>query len=388
MRRGVRYPAPGGAGARRTCVGDDTPAGVEEVAAVPEPSRDPGLRAVLTNLAPGSILREGIERVIRAGRGALIVIGWTPEVEPLVSGGFVIDIAATSQRIAELAKMDGSLILDETGTRILRANVHLVPDPSIHTTETGTRHRSAERVARQTGQPVISVSESMGMVTLYLKDTKRVVEDVSALLFRANQALSTLERYRSRLDEVSATLSAREVEDAVAVRDVVLALQRAEMMRRIAQEVEDHVAELGSEGRLIRLQLDELVASTGGERELVVRDYLADRRRKLSRVLEDLAEIGTDDLLDAERIAEILAYDGDELDRAVTPRGFRLLSRIPRLPASIIERLVEQFGTLPRIMEATIAELDDVEGVGETRARAIQDGLRRLAEATLLERYV
>lgn len=355
---------------------------------MPEPSRDPGLRAVLTNLAPGSILREGIERVIRAGRGALIVIGWTPEVAPLVSGGFVIDIAATSQRIAELAKMDGALILDEQGSRILRANVHLVPDPSIHTSETGTRHRSAERVARQTGQPVISVSESMGMVTLYLKDTKRVVEDVSALLFRANQALSTLERYRSRLDEVSATLSAREVEDAVAVRDVVLTLQRAEMMRRIGQEVEDHVAELGSEGRLIELQLDELVSSTGGERDLVVRDYLADRRRKVSRVLEDLSEISTDELLDAERIAEILSYADDELDRAVTPRGYRLLSRIPRLPASIIERLVEQFGTLPRIMEATIAELDDVEGVGETRARAIQDGLRRLAEATLLERYV
>ncbi len=355
---------------------------------MPEPTRDAGLRAVLTNLAPGSILREGIERVIRAGRGALVVIGWTPEVEPLVSGGFVIDIAATSQRIAELAKMDGALILDERATRILRANVHLVPDPSIHTSETGTRHRSAERVARQTRQPVISVSESMGMVTLYLRDNKRVVEDVSALLFRANQALSTLERYRSRLDEVSATLSAREVEDAVAVRDVVLALQRAEMMRRIAQEVEEHVAELGTEGRLIQLQLDELVAATGGERELVVRDYLGDRRRKLSRVLEDIAEIGTDDLLDAERIAEILAYEGDELDRAVTPRGYRLLSRVPRLPASIIERLVEQFGSLPRIMEATIAELDEVEGVGETRARAIQDGLRRLAEATLLERYV
>ena len=355
---------------------------------MPEPTRDEGLRAVLANLAPGSVLREGIERVIRAGRGALVVIGWTPEVEPLVSGGFVIDIAATSQRIAELAKMDGALILNEEGSRILRANVHLVPDPSIRTSETGTRHRSAERVARQTGQPVISVSESMGMVTLYLEDRKRVVEDLSALLFRANQALSTLERYRSRFDEVSATLSAREVEDAVAVRDVVLALQRAEMMRRIAREVEDHVAELGSEGRLIQLQLDELVSSTGGERELVVRDYLGDRRRKLQRVLDDLAALGTDDLLDTESIAEILAYEGDELDRAVTPRGYRLLSRIPRLPSSIIERLVERFGSLPRIMEATIAELDEVEGVGETRARAIQDGLRRLAEASLIERYV
>ncbi|MTV25023.1 DNA integrity scanning protein DisA [Nitriliruptoraceae bacterium ZYF776] len=350
--------------------------------------RDDELRAVLAVLAPGSVLREGIERIIRAGRGSLMVIGWTPEVEPLVSGGFVIDISATSQRIAELAKMDGALVLDSEGERILRANVHLVPDHRIETSETGTRHRSAERSARQTGVPVITVSESMGMVTLYLGDRKHVVEEVSALLVRANQALSTLERYRSRLDEVSATLSAREVEDAVTTRDAVLCLQRAEMMRRIADEVEDHVVELGSEGRLIRLQLDELVATVADERELLVRDYLADRRRRLPKVLEDLAALSTDELLDTSRIAHVLSLDGDALDRPVTPRGYRLLARIPRLPAAVIERLVERFATLPRVMEATIEELDEVEGVGTSRARTIQDGLRRLAEASLLERYV
>jgi diadenylate cyclase len=355
---------------------------------VPDPMRDEGLRAVLAMLAPGSLLREGIERVIRAGRGALIVIGWSPEIEAVVSGGFVIDIGATSQRVAELAKMDGALVVNGDATRILRANVHLVPDPTIETSETGTRHRSAERTARQTRAPVIAVSESMGMVNLYHGDRRYTVEEVSALLFRANQALSTLERYRARLDEVSATLSAREVEDAVTVRDVVLTLQRAEMLRRIALEVEDHVIELGSEGRLIQLQLDELVASVSDERELVARDYLADRRRKLSRVLDDVAVLSTDDLLDSELVASILAYDEDELDRPVTPRGFRLLSRIPRLPASVTERLVDRFGTLPRIMEASIADLDEVEGVGESRARTIQDGLRRLAEASLLERYV
>jgi diadenylate cyclase len=349
--------------------------------------RDEALRAVLALLAPGSILREGMERIIRGGRGALIVIGWTPAVEALVSGGFVIDIGATSQRIAELAKMDGALVLDGAATRILRANVHLVPDPTIETAETGTRHRSAERTAKQTGQPVIAVSESMGMVTLYVGETKHVLEEVSALLVRANQALSTLERYRARLDEVSATLSAREVEDAVTVRDVVLTLQRAEMLRRIAIEVEDHVVELGSEGRLIQLQLEELVGSVVDERELVVRDYLADRRRKLARVLGDVAGLSTDDLLDAEKVASILAYD-DQLERPVTPRGYRLLFRIPRLPPSIIDRLVQRFETLPRIMEASIADLDSVEGIGTSRARSIQDGLRRLAEASLLERYV
>jgi diadenylate cyclase len=349
--------------------------------------RDATLRAVLALLAPGTALREGMERIIRADRGALVVIGWTPEVEALVSGGFVIDIGATSQRISELAKMDGALILDGEASRVLRANVHLVPDPTIDTAETGTRHRSAERTAKQTGQPVIAVSEAMGMVTLYVGATKHVLEEVSALLVRANQALSTLERYRARLDEVSATLSAREVEDTVTVRDVVLTLQRAEMLRRIAIEVEEHVVELGTEGRLIQLQLEELVGSVVDERELVVRDYLADRRRRLSRVLADVASLSTDDLLDAEKVAEILAYD-DQLERSVTPRGYRLLSRIPRLPASIIERLVARFETLPRIMEASLADLDSVEGIGGSRARMIQDGLRRLAEASLLERYV
>jgi len=354
---------------------------------VPEP-RSQELRSALAMVAPGTLMRQGIDRIIRAGRGALMVIGWNPEVAAIVSGGFVIEIGATAQRVAELSKMDGALVLDDQASRVLRANVHLVPDPRIETRETGTRHRSAERVARQTGCPVIAVSESMRMVTLYLGDHKHMVEEVSALLFRANQALSTLERYRARLDEVSATLSAREVEDAVTVRDAILTLQRAEMLRRIALEVEDHVIELGSEGRLIRLQLDELVASVADERELVARDYLADRRRRLKKVLDEISALDTEGLLDAEHVAEILAYEGDELDKPVTPRGHRMVARIPRVPAAVVDRLVERFGCLPRIMEATIAELDDIEGVGESRARAIQDGLRRLAEASLLERYV
>jgi diadenylate cyclase len=355
---------------------------------VVEVGHDDSHRHVLTLLAPGTALREGIERIIRAGRGSLMVIGADSGIAPLLSGGFAVDVEATAQRIAELAKMDGALILDGDATRVLRANVQLVPDAHVDTDETGTRHRSAERTARQTGLPVIAVSESMGVVTVYHGAVKHTLEEVSALLVRANQALSTLERYRMRLDEVSAILSAREVEDAVTVRDVVLTLQRVEMLRRIASEVEDHVAALGTEGRLIQLQLDELVASVVDDRELVVRDYLADRRRTLSRVLGEVAALSTDELLDAERVARLLAFEPGSLERPVTPRGYRLLSRIPRLPAAVIERLVSAFGTLPRVMEATIAELDDVEGIGETRARLIQDGLRRLAEASLLDRYV
>lgn len=356
---------------------------------MPEFDRDDELMPVLAMLAPGTSIREGIERIIRAGRGALIVIGWDKEVDEIVSGGFVIDTNATAQRIAELAKMDGALILDSKGERVLRANVHLVPDPTIHTSETGTRHRSAERVARQTGMPVISVSESMSMVTLYLRDRKRVLEEVSSLLFRANQGLATLERYRARLDEVASTLSAREVEDSVSLRDVVVTLQRAEMVRRIAGEVEDYVAELGTEGRLIELQLDELMSQVDEERSLIVQDYLADRRRRLARPLGALDDFSTEELLDLDRIADALGYDEDgALDRQVTPRGFRLLSKIPRLPDPVIARLVSRFQNLQRVMEATLDDLDEVEGIGEARARNIQDGLRRLAESSLLERYV
>lgn len=349
---------------------------------------DDELRAVLGKLAPGTVLRDGVQRIIASHRGALVVIGMDDGVESVSSGGFSIGINCTAQRLSELAKMDGGIILSGDGDRILKANVHFVPNPSIPTDETGTRHRTAERVAKQTGHPVISVSESMRVVTLYLGSGKIVLEEVSSLLFRANQALATLERYRARLDEGSASLSALEIEDNVTVRDVVQVLQRAEMVVRIAEEIEDYVVELGAEGRLIQLQLDELMSQVGNERALVVQDYLGDRRRKLDTVLDDLNSLSTEELLDLERIARVMSYDADELEQPVAPRGYRLLAKIPRLPDQVIGKLVQRFDNLQGVMGASLEDLDEVEGVGETRARSIKDGLARLAESSLLERYV
>jgi diadenylate cyclase len=337
-------------------------------------------REILAMLAPGTTMRDGIERILRAHRGTLIVLGWTPQVQAICSGGFVIDSPATGQRIAELAKMDGALVVDAEAGRILRANVQLVPDASIPTDETGTRHRSAERTAKQTGLPVLAISESLGVVGLYLDGVRYVVDEVSTVLYRANLAMSTLHRYRQRLDEVIDALAAREIEDQVTVRDVVLALQRAEMLRRIADELEGHVVELGTEGRMVTLQLEELAAPVASVRELIVRDYLADRRRRPSKPLTELADLSTDDLLDHERLARLLAFDAGSLDRKVTPRGFRMLGRIPRLPMAVVERLVEHFGALPAILEASSSALGDVEGVGSARARAVRDGLRRRRE--------
>jgi diadenylate cyclase len=290
--------------------------------------------------------------------------------------------------------MDGAIVLDNDLTKIVRAATHLVPDPSIPTEESGTRHRTAERVARQTGYPVVSVSQSMRIIALYVDGRRYVLDDSAAILSRANQALATLERYKLRLDEVSGTLSALEIEDLVTVRDTVVVTQRLEMVLRIASEIDGYVVELGTDGRLLALQRDELMAGVEQERELVIRDYLPTphgrKPRTVEHVLADLDELSATDLLDLEVIARVCAFGSaaDVLDTAVSPRGYRLLARVPRLPAAVIERLVDHFGGLQKLLAATIDDLQLVEGVGETRARSVREGLSRLAESSILERYV
>ena len=352
------------------------------------------MRATLAAVAPGTALRDGLERILRGNTGGLVVLGHDKTVESLCTGGFPMDVEFSATRLRELAKMDGGVVLDDTYTRILWAATHLVPDPSIPTEESGTRHRTAERVAKQTGYPVISVSQSMRIIALYVDGRRYVLDDSAAILSRANQALATLERYKLRLDEVSGTLSALEIEDLVTVRDAVAVSQRLEMVRRIASEIEGYVVELGTDGRLLSLQLDELMAGVEQERELIVRDYMPPatgrRSRKAEDVLLELDNISATDLLDLGEIARLSGFGAtaDVLDSAVSPRGYRLLARVPRLPGTVVERLVEHFGSLQKLLAAGIDDLQAVEGVGETRARSVREGLSRLAESSILERYV
>jgi diadenylate cyclase len=345
----------------------------------------------LAAVAPGTGLREGLDRILQARMGALVVVGDGPEVLNICSGGFLLDAAFSPQRLSELAKMDGAIILAADGSRIARANVHLVPNPNVPTSETGTRHRTAERVARSIAVPVISVSEDMQVINVYVGDDKHPLEEIPRLLNRANQALSTLERYKSRLDTVQAALSALEVEDLVTLRDVVTVLQRTEMVRRIAEELNLTIIELGDDGRLVRLQLEELLGGVADDRRLVIQDYFhEDAEWHLPEALEALAELDTDDLLDLRSVAASLHLASAgivDLDTHLEPRGYRLLSRIPRLPEAVVERIIDRFTSLQKIMRATIDDLDDVEGVGETRARAIKEGLSRLAETSILDRY-
>jgi len=348
------------------------------------------LHAALAQVAPGTALREGLDRIVRAKMGALLVLGDFPTVLNICSGGFLLDSAFSPQRLSELAKMDGAIILSADSTRIARANVHLVPDPTTVTSETGTRHRTAERVARSIEVPVVSVSEEMGVIAVYVGDHKHVLQEIGRLLERANQALQTLERYKARLDDVTSSLGALEVEDVVTLRDVAAVVQRSEMVRRISDEIDMMIIELGIDARLLRLQLDELFGETNFDLDLVIRDYAACGDREcLDPILHRLMDFDDDELLDVRRVAGVLVQlDPDaDLDQPMQPRGYRLLSRIPRMSESVVANVVERFGTLAKVLRCTAADLAEVPGLDEARARTVKDALSRLAESSILEQY-
>jgi diadenylate cyclase len=341
-------------------------------------------------VAPGTGLREGIDNIIHARSGGLLVIGEPDEISFLFSGGIRLDVDYTPALLYQVAKMDGAIILDSAASQISWANVQLMPDPTILSMETGTRHRTAERVSKQTDALVIAISARRDVVSLYVEGIKYILEDIPSVLSKANQGLATLEKYRTRLDQVSARLTATEFADEAVLYDALAALQRAEMVTRMGAEVERYIIELGTEGRLIEMQLEETVVGVMAERVALVRDYIReDTEQDIERTLQELQALPHEEVLDFGRLAELLGYDRKTStpEFAMSPRGYRALSRIRRLPRLVAQRVVQRFGGLDEILSATESELASVEGVGETRARDIREGLRRLQEVDLVDRY-
>ena len=337
-------------------------------------------------MAPGTPLRDGFERILRGRTGALVVLGHTREVQQISTGGFTLDVPYSATALRELAKMDGAIIIDAESNRIVRAGVHLMPDPSIDTVETGTRHRTADRVSRQTGVPVVSVSSSMSTISLYIDQDRHVVEDSESILSRANQALQTLERYKSRLWEVTNRLSSLEVQDQVTVKDFALVAQRLEMVRRLDLELSGYVVELGTDGRLLTLQLHELSVGIDDLRDLLEQDYRPEGTDVVFG-FSGLQPLTTAELLEPLSVARAVGFASNEhLDTRITTRGYRQMAQINRLPHAFGVRLIEHFGSLQALFGASSAELQEVDGVGDSRARIIRDGLVRLAESAYSER--
>ncbi len=345
----------------------------------------------LEMVAPGTALREGIDNILHAHTGGLIVIGDADELAFLFSGGIKLDLDYTPTLLYELAKMDGAIVLGVNATKIAQANTQLTPDPTILTMETGTRHRTAERVSKQTDALVVAISERREVVSLYVDGTKYILAEIPVVLAKANQALATLDKYRSRLDQVSTRLTALEFEGGVTLHDVLTVLQRAELVTRMAVEIERYIVELGTEGRLIEMQLDETMVGVSADKTALVHDYLVEGGdESLAAAFEHLVRLPHQDLLDFGRLAELLGFDRklNSLDYPVSPRGIRILGRIPRLPKLVVQRIVTELGGLEELLAATDGELETVEGVGEIRAKDIREGLRRQQEINLVDRYL
>lgn len=345
----------------------------------------------LKMISPGTPLREGLDNVLKARTGGLIVVGDGDEVLSIVEGGFNVNSEYSPTYLYELAKMDGAIIISSDLKRILYANAQLISDPSIPSQETGTRHRTADRVAKQTGTIVISISQRRNVISVYKGYTKYVLRDTSLILAEANQAVQTLEKYRSILDMAMNNLCELEFEDMGTLYDVSTAIQRTEMVMRVVREVERYICELGNEGRLISMQLSELVNNVEESGKYLIRDY--HRSREDSDHIAAMAEISSlpdDRLLNLTAICKALGYPEDVavLDELISPRGYRILNKIPRLPMAVIENLVKYFGSLQCILRSSTDELDSVEGIGSVRAKAVKEGLKRIQEKMALERYI
>src|SRR6202050_5556240 len=345
----------------------------------------------LEMVAPGTLLREGIDDILHAHTGGLIVIGEVDDLAFMFSGGIRLDHDYSPAFLYQIAKMDGAIVLNSNATKILFANIQLTPDPTIHTLETGTRHRTAERVSKQTDALVVAISERREVVSLYVDGIKYILEDIPVVLAKANQALATLDKYRSRLDQVSTRLTALEFEGGATLHDVLTVLQRAELVTRMAVESERYIVELGTEGRLIEMQLDETMVGVAADKAALVHYYLVeDTDESFEVAFDQLGRLPHQDLLAFGRLAELLGHDRklNTLDYPVSPRGIRILGRIPRLPKLVVQRIVGEFGGLEELLAATDGELETVDGVGEIRAKDIREGLRRQQEINLVDRYL
>lgn len=344
---------------------------------------------VLQFIAPGTPIREGIDNVLRANTGGLIVVGYNDKVKSIVDGGFQINCPFSPSYLYELAKMDGAIILNELGNTILIANAQLAPDSEITASETGMRHRTAERVARQTKALVIAISQRRNVITLYQGNFRYALKDISVILTKANQGIQMLEKYKVVLERSIAGLSILEFEESVTYNDFLLVLHRFEMVLKIKNELITYLHELGTEGRLIRLQMNEILTDLEEETALIIKDYAIDREIKSRDVLKRMQVLTSNGTLDDISILKLMGYQGYiPLDENKHPRGYRILNKIPRLPIVIIENIITSFGAFSKIISASVEELDDVEGIGEIRAKKIREGLRLIKERLYTERHL
>ncbi|MFP4589526.1 MAG: DNA integrity scanning diadenylate cyclase DisA [Candidatus Bipolaricaulota bacterium] len=336
------------------------------------------LQDLLGHIAPGTEIRDAIDRIVEQGNGGLIVIAELEQVSEVITSGFEMDADFTSQRLAELAKMDGALILSEEMTAITYSNTHLAPDPTISTDETGTRHKAAEQTAKQLGIPVIAISERRKRITIYFNDQRYILRDLATIISKVNQALLILDQYRNDFDEAIRELTALELDGRVLPFHVANVLRRIAQMLDLRDEIRRMFVELGEEKDLPARQLDNLLVGIEREFHLLIKDFQKDLEKSPEEIQPEILDLSADELLSTENIMGPLGYEDEELDSFLSSRGFRILNKIPRLPNPVIERMVEEFDNLDEVLKVDKERLKEVKGIAEARANTIKAGLRRL----------
>lgn len=348
------------------------------------------LYETLKIVAPGTGLRAGLDNIINARTGALIVVGNTKEVLDITHGGFYINCEYNPSYIYELAKMDGAIIMSSDCKKILYANAQLLPCQYIGSKETGTRHKTAERVAKQTSILVIAISKRRQVITLYKSNYKYILRDINEILNKANQGIQTLEKYKNGLDQSMNNLTALEFENYVTLYDIAKAIQKIEIVWRIGNEINMYISELGTEGRMLDMQFIELMDGVATDRINLVRDYINRQDKDYKFVWDEISKLNSEELLDLSLIANLLYYDKglNTLDTIVKSKGYRILSKVPRIPKNILENVIVKFGSLQNIMEASPSELESVDGIGQIRAASITEGLKRYKEQFSSDRNI
>ena len=357
--------------------------------------KEDSITEILKLIAPGTPIRDGLENILRARTGALLLITDSEEVlNEVVDGGFFINEEYSSSKLYELAKMDGAIVLSGDLKKILYANAQLIPSSEIATLETGTRHRTAERTAKQTGELVISISQRRSIITVFKGNDRYILEDTDSVLSKANQAIQTLEKYKKVFDNKLNVLNEYEFNDIVTLENVIVAIQRAEMVMKIVEEIQRQIYELGNDGRLVKMQLDELIGGLEKEENLIIKDYIVSGKGKNKRtpekVIESLDNLSYEDLSKEAVIAKLLGYENfDNYDEVgVYTKGYRILNKIPRMPSNIVENLVDSFKSFQHILAADIESLDEVEGIGEVRAKTIKQSLKRMQEQFIFDNLI
>ena len=353
-------------------------------------NKDDNITELLKMIAPGTPIRDGLENILRAKTGALLLITDNNEIiKEIVDGGFTINEDYSSSKLYELAKMDDAIVLSGDLKKILFANAQLIPSREIETRETGTRHRTAERTAKQTGELVISISQRRNIITIFKGNFRYILEDTNAVLSKANQGIQTLERYKKVFDNKLNILNEYEFNDIVTLKNVIDVIQRAEMVMRIADEIKRQIYELGNDGRLVQMQLDELIGGLEKEELLIIKDYMTVTKKKRTpeKILEELSDIQYEEIMKETTISKLLGYETfDNYDEVgVYTKGYRILNKIPRMPSNIVENLVLSYKSFQHILDADIESLDEVDGIGEVRARTIKQSLKRMQEQFMFE---